>query len=941
MCRLLKSKVLLGFLSWVHVGFSQLSSDCTAAIVSVASQPDAPNCLIPITATLTSAANYSECVKQLNGVDCMNPYSVIDYAGGSDKAILYPTPLQPPSSCPLCSPNQGILAPCSRLLGDVLLALSGVTDGMSPALRNISLFCSGEEIPLAMLRYQSMVVCASSSSYGFSVTPYGTLDNVLDMRYLTQCGTCGMMPCLPGQLCAANREPEVCPGGYYCPDGADAIQCPRGFYCPKGSMQPIKCQSLAFGTCPKGSERDVVWAPLVWSVALLIVIYLSTFYGPKALQDAIGYERKVKNSQAPVYSKSEISEADMKVSSLSIEINFDGVNLVTKEVKRLNSVSGSIKCGKFTAIMGASGAGKTTMMNALMGKESICGGTIEYSDARSGCKIAQSALKTSVAFVPQDDVLLREMTVEQLLYQSAAWRLPTDMSKDEKYRYVEDVISKLKLGAIRHTVVGGGESSRSGISPGARKLVNIAVELVSKPACMFLDEPTTNLDASSAMNVATIVNGLAKLSMTCVAVIHQPRREIFALIDDLILLVPGGRMAYNGPANRAIDWFAYVGYELKVKSMNTADYIIDLANGNFEACGIARDNFEPSIDWAQLWLDKGQEFLALPQTSVQVMVPSIALTSDMEMSLVSDNANVNKLGMASVYQPLNANAIFEPKPGFFKQLIEFCHISLLQEIKESRFLWDCLTHLLAGCILGIVNSGGALLQNPLPDTYGASCPPESYEKCQWLLRYQLGPATFYIVSLLGIVVIPSSVRCFGREIPIFRRNYDVGVNTLSYFCGKSLTNMILTVPKVVCFTAPILCIASWSAPFEYLFGLFVVLSICIAGLSYVASLLLDADIAILIMTIYCIVINLVGGFVPLLGDGYHSYLFHARWAARAIVTSELIYGRKFPEELYNSFFNASWKIPDYKMDLIVLMIMAIGYHIIALCLLMRRARQRR
>lgn len=285
-----------------------------------------------------------------------------------------------------------------------------------------------------------------------------------------------------------------------------------------------------------------------------------------------------------------------------------------------------------------------------------------------------------------------------------------------------------------------------------------------------------------------------------------------------------------------------------------------------------------------------------------------------------------------------AQFTFEEKPGFISQFMTFGKIALIQEIKEDRLVVDCVTHLLAGCILGIVNAGGSLLIPPLPDTYNMSCPPESYETCLWMMRYQLGPATFYITALLGIVVVPSAVRAFGREKTVFKRNYDVGANTMAYFCGKSIVNMLLTVPKVICFVSPILAIAAWSAPFEYFLGLFIAISICLGGLSYVMSMLLwNPDVAILVMTIYCIVVNLLGGFVPLLGEGYLPYVFHARWSARAIVTSELIYGRKFSEELYNAIFDLPWRHPDFRADVMVLMIMAIAFHALAAALLYRRA----
>lgn len=928
-----------------HVAGGVLSEPCSDAILALAARAVDATCLEPMAQTLYAAANFSKCTEDLNGVDCMNPSSVMQFTGYSNNVILHPTVLKPKSTCPLCEADQTLLPSCYNLLGDVLAIVSGIGIEVSDyngadvtgAAYNVSLHCSSEVVSVARLRYQSKVVCASGSSYGYSITPYGTLDNALDMRYLMQCGTCGIMPCLPGQLCSVNQPPQPCPGGHYCPDSTEAIKCPTGYYCPIASAYPIKCHSFGFNTCPEGSEREVVWVPLVWSLTALIIFALASKYGPQSLQNMFGYERQVKvdpDAFGIARAKSLAKVGGLNLSPLRVHIEFTALDLITNRIKRLDGVSGTIRSGRFTAIMGASGAGKTTLMNALMGKEKIDHGIILYRDDEAGNKISPPSLKSSVAFVPQDDILLREMTVEQLLYQSAAWRLPVTMSKDEKAHFVEDVITKMKLGPLRHTIVGGGESAKAGISPGDRKAVNIAVELVSKPVCIFLDEPTTNLDASSALNVASVIHSLAESKMTCVAVIHQPRKEIFSLIDDLILLVPGGRMAYNGPADRVIDWFTHIGFPLKFPTINKADFVIDLTSGNFEGCGKARNENEESkevVNWSQHWFDGKDEFFELFAVNESA---AVSLSGDVDDSVVHDLTIVETV---CSHEAGGAIAL-EKRPGFLQQLFVCTKVSFLQELKENRLLVDCITHLMAGCILGIVNAGGALLLPPLPDTYNLSCPPESYETCNWMMRYQLGPATFYITALLGIVVIPSAVRTFGREVPVFRRNFDVGANVFAYFCGKTFVNMILTIPKVICFTAPILAIAAWSSPFEYFCGIFVALSICICGLSYVVSLLLwNPDVAILLTTIYCIVVNLLGGFVPLLGDGFYAKAFHARWSARAIVTSELIYGRKFSEALYNSMFSTPWRHPDYKTDLLVLVVMGAGFHALAAALLWRKA----
>ena len=127
------------------------------------------------------------------------------------------------------------------------------------------------------------------------------------------------------------------------------------------------------------------------------------------------------------------------------------------------------------------------------------------------------------------------------------------------------------------------------LSPGDKKKVSIGIELVADPRVMFFDEPTTGIDASSAMAVAHIMKGLARGGVTSVAVIHQPRGEIFPLIDDIVVLVPGGRVAYFGPAKWTLAWFSLHGYDLPHPKANRADFILDVTSGYVKKGSVLHD----------------------------------------------------------------------------------------------------------------------------------------------------------------------------------------------------------------------------------------------------------------------------------------------------------------------------------------------------------------
>lgn len=115
-----------------------------------------------------------------------------------------------------------------------------------------------------------------------------------------------------------------------------------------------------------------------------------------------------------------------------------------------------------------------------------------------------------------------------------------------------------RLWKVQHSFIG--DENTRGISGGQRKRVNIGIELAAAPLALFADEPTSGLDSTSALQVATTLQGVAALGVTVVAVLHQPRYEIFEKFDELLLIAPGGRTAYLGPQNEVVNYFESLGY---------------------------------------------------------------------------------------------------------------------------------------------------------------------------------------------------------------------------------------------------------------------------------------------------------------------------------------------------------------------------------------------
>ncbi|KJZ77577.1 hypothetical protein HIM_03301 [Hirsutella minnesotensis 3608] len=239
----------------------------------------------------------------------------------------------------------------------------------------------------------------------------------------------------------------------------------------------------------------------------------------------------------------------------------------------LHRVQGICQPGEVTAIMGASGAGKTTFLDILARKNKR--GQVSGDFYVNGEKVSDTDFKNVVGFVDQEDAMLPTLTVHETILNSALLRLPRDMSRASKVQRVYEVEKELGIYHIRDSLIGSEEGKGRGISGGEKRRVGIACELVTSPSILFLDEPTSGLDSFNAYNVIECLVTLAKnYKRTVIFTIHQPRSNIVALFDRLVLLAQG-KVVYSGPFSHCQSYFDSVGYECP-PGFNIADYLVDL-----------------------------------------------------------------------------------------------------------------------------------------------------------------------------------------------------------------------------------------------------------------------------------------------------------------------------------------------------------------------------
>eukprot|EP01052_Picozoa_sp_SAG31_P028503 SAG31_NODE_2757_length_5139_cov_2.828968_3_plen_442_part_00 len=277
------------------------------------------------------------------------------------------------------------------------------------------------------------------------------------------------------------------------------------------------------------------------------------------------------------------SEMERKAAALALlggaiqglDIQFNNLTLALADGRKvLKGVTGKLHAGRLCAIMGPSGAGKTTFLYTLCGKASY--GTQGGKLTINGQKASVSDCRNAFGFVPQEDTMLRMMTVNETVDFNAAMRLPPTFSSHQRGQIVATVLDILGLTAVRDQKIGDEETR--GISGGQRKRVNVAMELCAKPTMLFLDEPTSGLDATASLTLIQALRATAEQGITVAAVLHQPRWEMFCLFHDVLLLGPGGTTVYLGPSTAAKSYFEGLGY-IFPREVNPADYLLDIIGG--------------------------------------------------------------------------------------------------------------------------------------------------------------------------------------------------------------------------------------------------------------------------------------------------------------------------------------------------------------------------
>ncbi|KAK7931561.1 hypothetical protein PG985_002273 [Apiospora marii] len=728
-------------------------------------------------------------------------------------------------------------------------------------------------------------------------------------------------------------EPVVCPSGYYCPPGGKKMtRCPERTYCQPGASTPTPCAGGS--RCPEGSSFEVFLVPLgilviIDGLLIIGVIILAlrarsrkwkNSPSPGILKKSMtlrgGIQRAMTRRYRPlseVYDQESlpmdatyhprdgtwngfqdvIHMAEMQgrpieemkdelpaqlrgfvesmrkatdASRLGISFAYSGLQFHPRSAPKpiLQGVTGSIERGTLTAVMGGSGAGKSTFVRLLMGKLTNTGGAIMVNNSPGKIK----RYKKLIGYVPQDDIVLPELTVYENILHSAQIRLPRTWTAEEIESHVNSVIECLELSHVRDSLVGS--VGKPVISGGQRKRVSIGMELAAAPMSIFLDEPTSGLDATSAVSMMRTLQAIARLGLSIIVIIHQPRMEIFEMLDSLILL-GNGQLLYEGPEKGVQPYFESLGFHFPEHG-NAGDVVTDIITGN------------------------GHVYKKSGEVSKESLIAHWANASGNRNSPEGKHPR-DKHGSVLSLGPSDNTAIQQAlkKRGapHLKQIWLCFRRAMLQQYRtKSSFFFELGLSSVAGFLIGLAENGkkGIMFKGTSSELliwYGLARLRVANIKCAIVTGFYKEPYDVLSVAAdfksvpefalltaiaIGLAGASPAVRVFSEETLLYRREAEAGHSRFAYFFAK----VVAVVPRmtIACLhlTTFLILMAvpgglSWGVAFIANLAYFW----AIYGLAAVVSMVARREDAPLFATILSLIVGILSGAAPSLATvrGWH------------------------------------------------------------------------
>ncbi|CAD6336693.1 unnamed protein product [Miscanthus lutarioriparius] len=592
----------------------------------------------------------------------------------------------------------------------------------------------------------------------------------------------------------------------------------------------------------------------------------------------------------------------------TVEIAFKDLTLTLKGSKKklLRSVTGKLMAGRVAAVMGPSGAGKTTFLSAIAGKATGCEttGMILINGKTEPIR----AYKRIIGFVPQDDIVHGNLTVQENLWFNARCRLSADMSKADKVLVVERVIESLGLQAVRDSLVGTVE--QRGISGGQRKRVNVGLEMVMEPSVLILDEPTSGLDSASSLLLLRALRREALEGVNISMVVHQPSYTLYRMFDDLILLAKGGMTVYHGPVKKVEEYFSGLGIVVPDR-VNPPDYYIDILEG------IVKPNSKEPVNVKDLpirWmLHNGYE---VPRDMLQSSSDSEssfrgggdhAKGGDASQSIAGEVwGNVRDIvGQKKDeydYNKTSENLSNRRTPGILRQYKYYLGRCGKQRLREARIQGvDYLILGLAGICLGT-------LAKVSDETFGA-------------LGYT------YTVIAVSLLCKIGALRSFSLEKIHYWRERASGMSSLAYFLSKDTIDHFNTIIKPIVYLSMFYFFNNPRSSIWENYVVLLALVYCVTGIGYTFAIFFQPSSAQLWSALLPVVLTLIATQQK---DTFFANLCYTKWALEAfVIANAQKYSGVWLITRCGSLLNSGYDINDRILCIVVLVANGVIFRCVA------------
>jgi len=783
------------------------------------------------------------------------------------------------------------------------------------------------------------------------------------------------VPCPKGFLCPENsQQPAYCCPGWYCPNSTEAFECEKGKWCPRGSVNAQSCFGLS---CPERTHQAPKYGIFLVFIAFFVITAILF-----AIKDK---KRKIRNAKYNNLLQNIMNEKEDRPEAVAVnrkryDIQFNNLGLVLpSKVEIMRGVSGEFKSGRTCCIMGPSGAGKTTFVNLLTEKVKKTAGEIRINGKKESLK----KYKKLIGFVPQEDIMLRELTVQDILLHSAKMRLPSSWTNDQKKEKVLEIIHFLELDHVMNSVIGNEE--QRGISGGQRKRVNIGMELVADPNILFLDEPTSGLDSSTAYEVCSLLSEIAKKqNITIIAVVHSPSAQAFRQFDDILLLGKGGRTVYFGPVAKAHEYFERIGFPCPPDE-NPADFFMDVTSGKIPSS--LKADFKPSdlFDYWDLYSSKKDENNF--KININSRTQYDLMKKDKNQPKSADEIKVNPvLAFFDIFRDIFyyfvdiLQELWENICKFFR----FVYMSILlvmnkifgasfkvqfDPVRETpnmfsvfwfdfkraclqiyrnlhSFFLDQVLHLGCGMFISIASQDFTYLPQQ-PKEICDIAPLNLRQSCKEPLDYLTFAGIFVA---LGVLFSGMSVGSgtFGNEKVVFWRDTSAGQPTISYYLAKVVADIPRIIIAAVMFSISFVLLFPYHSHFWIIFLIVLALYFCAFAMGYFLSVIFDRKIVALASTGFSLAWSLVlSGIIPNLTELPKNPILNRlkflwslsapRWAIELFWIKE-VEAREYSIDKYpNTYLHETWPV-----GFLYIVYITIGWNVLAyLCMkLLHRQNQK-